>query len=161
MLCKRNSHRRQEDRHGLAMIEFAMVLPIMIMVVLGVIEFARAFEVSTILETAAREGARLGMLSNIDTEDLSANQRVIQDVKRFVAAAGVPADDLEVTITGWEVPNIATGTSGDPSNVNLEDATRTTFFEVEVTVPYESVAYTSPIFLGGATLRGNLVGRHE
>ena len=161
MFRNRNTRRRQSDRHGLAMIEFAMVLPIMIMVVLGVIEFARAFEVSTILETAAREGARLGMLSNIDTEDLTANQRVIQDVKRFVAATGVPADDLEVTITGWEVNDIANGTSGDASDVNLEEASRTTYFQVEVTVPYESVAYTSPIFLGGATLRGNLIGRHE
>ena len=158
---KQNKRRRQQSRHGLAMIEFAMVLPIMIMVVLGVIEFARAFEVSTILETAAREGARLGMLSNIETEELTANQRVIQDVKRFVAAAGVPADDLEITITGWEVPDVGTPPTGDPNNVNLEEATRATYFQVEVTVPYSSVAYTNPIFLQDTTLRGNLIGRHE
>lgn len=43
---------------GAAAVEFALVLPILIVLVLGIVEFGRAFQVQSTLAAAAREGVR-------------------------------------------------------------------------------------------------------
>ena len=47
------------DKDGQSIIEFALVLPILLLVLFGITEFGRAIMISNILSTAAREGARL------------------------------------------------------------------------------------------------------
>ena len=53
----RNRDRRQ-DRRGAAVVEMALVLPIFFMVVLGIIEFGRAFMIGQLVTNAAREAVR-------------------------------------------------------------------------------------------------------
>ncbi|WP_241985969.1 TadE/TadG family type IV pilus assembly protein [Cryobacterium sp. Hz7] len=49
-------HRRGE--RGAAAVEFALVLPILLLLVLGLIEFSRLYNIQISLSNAAREGAR-------------------------------------------------------------------------------------------------------
>ena len=49
--------RRQRDR-GAAAVEFALVLPLLLLLVLGILEFGRVFNIQISLSNAAREGAR-------------------------------------------------------------------------------------------------------
>lgn len=51
---------RRED--GAAVVEFALVLPILMILVFGIVDFARAFYTINSLVSAAREGARYGAL---------------------------------------------------------------------------------------------------
>ena len=44
--------------------EFAFILPLLIVLVLGIAEFGRAFQVSGTLSAAAREGVRVMALQN-------------------------------------------------------------------------------------------------
>ncbi|MCT1433984.1 pilus assembly protein, partial [Dietzia maris] len=44
---------------GAAAVEFALVLPILLLLVLGILEFGRAYHVQTILSNAARDGVRV------------------------------------------------------------------------------------------------------
>lgn len=48
---------RQSER-GAAAVEFALLAPILIMLILGIMEFGRAYNVQVSLTNAAREGAR-------------------------------------------------------------------------------------------------------
>jgi hypothetical protein len=50
-------HDETRDR-GAIMVEFALILPILVILVFGIIEFGRAYNTQIALQGAAREGAR-------------------------------------------------------------------------------------------------------
>ena len=49
---------------GATAVEFALIVPLLIMLVIGIAEFGRAFQVQGTLSAAAREGVRLMALQN-------------------------------------------------------------------------------------------------
>jgi Flp pilus assembly pilin Flp len=51
------------DESGAAAVEMALVLPVLILLVFGIIEFARAWNVRQTLTDAAREGARIAVVN--------------------------------------------------------------------------------------------------
>ena len=58
----RRLHDLTGDR-GAAAVEFALVLPLLLLLVFGIIDFGRAYNAQVTLTQAAREGARLAALS--------------------------------------------------------------------------------------------------
>ncbi len=56
--------RRPRRERGSAVVEFALVVPVLLILVLGIAEFGRAYQVQTMLSAAAREGARAMALQN-------------------------------------------------------------------------------------------------
>lgn len=48
---------------GAVAVEFALILPVLLMLVLGIIEFGRAYNVQNSLSAAAREGVRVMAIS--------------------------------------------------------------------------------------------------
>jgi Flp pilus assembly protein TadG len=57
---------RTRDRageRGAAAVEFALVLPLLLLIVFGIIDFGRAYNAQVTLTQAAREGARLAALN--------------------------------------------------------------------------------------------------
>lgn len=76
------NHRRSSQR-GAALIEFALVLPMLLAITFLVIDFTRAFYAQNLLHQSVREGARLLVVSN------GADPQVQADVKdRVVTIAG-------------------------------------------------------------------------
>ena len=59
---RRRSRRRSAQDRGTAAVEFALVLPLLLLVALGIIDFGRAINAQITLTQAAREGARLAAL---------------------------------------------------------------------------------------------------
>ena len=55
---------RLRDERGASAVEFAMILPLLLVLVLGIPEFGRAFQVQSTLSAAAREGVRTMALQN-------------------------------------------------------------------------------------------------
>jgi Flp pilus assembly protein TadG len=53
---------------GAAAVEFALIVPILLMLVLGVCEFGRAFNIQVSLSEAAREAARYGAIHYADSD---------------------------------------------------------------------------------------------
>ena len=51
-------------RRGQALVEFALVLPIILLLVVGMLEFARAWNLHQVMTDAAREGARRAVIAN-------------------------------------------------------------------------------------------------
>ena len=78
-----NMLRNRADRErGAAAVEFALILPLLIVLVFGIVQFAIAYNRVQGLHAAAREGARLASLPQTTQSDI--NTRVISSL------AGVP-----------------------------------------------------------------------
>lgn len=60
----RQPRRFRLARRGAHIVEMALVLPILIMVVFGIIEFARANQIRQTVKQAAYEGARVGITTD-------------------------------------------------------------------------------------------------
>ncbi len=58
----RRLRRRVRSERGAELIEFALTLPLLLLLVLGIIEFGFLFQEYEVVTNAAREGARLGAL---------------------------------------------------------------------------------------------------
>ena len=142
--------KRHQKRRGAALVEMALVLPIFVTVVLGIVEFGRAMMVAQMCTNAAREGVRLAVL------DSSTNAEVDQAVRDLmVSAAGVAAADVVGQITITPAPG-----NPDPSN-NLALAGTRDLVRVRVGVPFDKVAYVGGDWLAGKTLRSEAAMRHE
>lgn len=73
---------------GSATVEFAMVLPILLLFIFGIIEFGRVLSVQHLLNTAAREGARMASLPGAN------NAAVIAKINEVLAGGGIAYDNL-------------------------------------------------------------------
>jgi Flp pilus assembly protein TadG len=62
----RKALRRSEK--GQALVELALIVPVLLLLVLGVFEFGRLLNAYMTVQHAAREGARLGILGATDAE---------------------------------------------------------------------------------------------
>jgi len=56
--------RYRRGERGAAAVEFALVLPVLILLVFGLIEFSRVYNIQISLSNAAREGARTMAVEN-------------------------------------------------------------------------------------------------
>ena len=59
--------KKKDKSRGQTMVELALVLPIMLLVVLGLVEFGRALFIYTVVSNAAREGVRAGLVDPRNT----------------------------------------------------------------------------------------------
>lgn len=131
-----SARRLASMRLGAVAVEFAAVAPILLAVVVGMLELSRVYSVQNTLETAAREGARFASLdrTGMILEGQTANEKLISDVKNFLASAGISKNDVTVSVVDAEQPQNSFDLD-DPSN-DLK------LFQIQVSVPYSKVSYT-------------------
>jgi Flp pilus assembly protein TadG len=70
---------RLSSARGTALIETAMVLPILLLISVAIFEFGRAYQTWEVLTNAAREGARVAVLPSATTSGTQA--RVMQYIQ--------------------------------------------------------------------------------
>jgi len=83
--------RSRAGQRGTALIEFALVLPFVILLTFIVVDLARAFMIKSMLEQSAREGAR--MYAAIDDHDAAWRR-----VKLVAGAAGLDSSKVTVAL---------------------------------------------------------------
>jgi len=76
---------------GAALIEVAFVLPILLVLAMGMLDFGRAFHTKSLLDQAAREGARVAVITTPDLDSVTSR------VNAILAPAGVAANTITVT----------------------------------------------------------------
>jgi Flp pilus assembly protein TadG len=141
-----NAAHPAEQRRGAAMVEMALVLPVFVALMLGVIEFGRAIMVGQLVTNAAREGCRQAIL------DGSTNTAVSDFVKQFLAdTANVAKGDVAVTVA---VGNPAAG--GQLVNAQSRD-----LVTISVSLPFSKVSFLPPTFLKTTNLSAQSAMRHE
>lgn len=124
------------------MVEFALILPIFVLLLVGLFDFGRAVFAYNTINNAARQGARLAIVDQTVSH--------VQD-RAASAATNLGIDPTDVVVdfrdlTTPDTPGSCTGAvPGEDNNVGS-----IAFCVAVVTVPYEYTAVT-PII-------GNLVG---
>ena len=128
----------------------ALVLPVFMMIVMGIIEFGRGMMVGQLVTNSARHGARLAAV------DGSTNNDVEDAVEQFlIDSVGVAPGDATITI------EVEPG-AGNPDPLdNLSVALPKDLVTVIVDVPYDKVGYVAGEWLAGKNLRGRCTMRHE
>jgi len=86
--------RGRDDETGAAAVEFAIVLPLLLMLVLGGLDWGYYFFVAQVTTNAAREGARAGSLELVDS---ATNNAVIATVANYLQRAGLDPNRATVT----------------------------------------------------------------
>jgi len=76
--------RRARSARGAELIEFALVLPVLLLIVLGIVDFGFMFQRMEVVTNAAREGARLAVLPGYAKTDVEAR------VCDYLQSGGVP-----------------------------------------------------------------------
>ncbi|MEW5762999.1 MAG: TadE/TadG family type IV pilus assembly protein [Bacillota bacterium] len=82
---------RSGGEKGQAVLEFALIIPILLLFLFGVIEFGRVFSAQLTVNAAAREGARYGIIGDRTASQIEAR------VKKF--AANLSASQLVVDVS--------------------------------------------------------------
>lgn len=59
-----------KTRLGQAMVEFALVIPLIVLIVMGIFDLGRAVYAYNVVASAAREGARYGVLDPTNTNGI-------------------------------------------------------------------------------------------
>jgi Flp pilus assembly protein TadG len=106
-MIRLRKRRFNRDQRGQALVEFALVLPILLILLLGIIDFARAWNVYQVLTDAGREGAREAVVAN--GLDVAEVQTIVITA---ASRAGIGLSTGDVTVALGE-------DRGDPTTVTV------------------------------------------
>ena len=117
------------------MVELAIVLPVFVMLVLGLIEASRLGMVTQILTTAAREGCRVAVIDGND------NSNVTTRINQLLSASNITG------VTTTQTPS-------DCTTVHSSDNPNTV--TIALSVPYSKVTWLgTPRFFKTVTVTGS------
>ncbi len=117
--------RRIRNERGQATIEFALILPLLLLLLLGIIEFGRAWNLAQLATDAVREGTRQCSLADNVTHTEATVRTWIQN---RMATSGVPTAASTVTFATPGGGGTACENSDQPVTVTLRIPYRWMFF---------------------------------
>jgi Flp pilus assembly protein TadG len=135
---KRRLHpvrRGLQPRSAIAAVELAVVMPLILILLVGLLEVGRIVQINEILNNAAREGARkasTGINTFADVQTTVAN---------YLTNAGI-TNQTNLTVTVYNVTQNNAGPTFDPSTAAWCDQ-----LQVTVSLPLSNVQLTSLHFL--------------
>jgi Flp pilus assembly protein TadG len=117
--------RKRAERRGTAAVEFVVVLPFLVPLLIGLWEVGRLVEVMQVLNNAARDGGRQIATGNVS---ISTAQT---EVVNLLARNGITATASQVSIS-----NVTNPSRNDPTTCNQMDQ-----WHVQVQIPFNSVRW--------------------
>ena len=171
-------HASRRGDSGAVAIEFALVVPVLILIVFGIINFGFVFSQQSTLNNAVREGARRAVVNDpFNGASVNANPRtcngIITSIKNELAGLALDTDRVEVRVTqdGWTNGNSCGntfqassfgGNAGDiPCKGSFDTATNTARSLVVETRYDSDVPVSFPPFPATLTLTSKAVYRCE
>ena len=120
-----------KNQKGQALVEFAIILPILLLLVMGILQFGMILNSYLTIENASREGARAGIVGSSDTE-----------IQNLIISTSPSLDpkNLIVSIT----PTEANRKSGDTIIVKVT-------YNYNLIVPIISSLFNNVVVLNGQT----------
>jgi Flp pilus assembly pilin Flp len=112
----RRRHLHLRDERGQTMVEFALVIPIICLVLFGVLQFGMLYNDYVTVTDASRVGARKAAVSR-----LAANPAAAAEAAARSSAAGLDQSELDVnvTATAWEHGESVTVETRYPYEIDL------------------------------------------
>jgi Flp pilus assembly protein TadG len=141
MASVNTTHRLRSER-GAELIEFALVLPLLLFIIMGLIDFGFLFQRFEVVTNAAREGARMAVLPGYATADVEAR------VQNYVSSGGLATTSTNPSVA---VTNVTIPTGGGPVMQGKQ-----------VVVTYtSSYLFLGPVagWFGGTFTSANLTGK--
>lgn len=120
-----------KKQKGQALVEFAIILPLLLMLVMGILQFGMMLNVYLAIENASREGARAGIVGSSDAE---IQQLIIS------TSPSLDPENLTVTIT----PDETNRSSGDTITVKVT-------YNYKLIVPIISRLFNNEVILNEQT----------
>lgn len=121
---------------GQAIIEFALALPLLLLLVLGALEFGRAFQTKIVLENAAREGVHYYIYDQADQASSFINTRTAVIADASNSGVDIPDTSTNLSITCFVDANvngvIDAGEAGSCASGSTIDITVQVDFELAV-----------------------------
>lgn len=145
MISSKQAYRRRGTDSGAAAVEFALVLPLLLLILFGIIDFGRAYNMQISMTQAAREGVRV--LAVPQDGSLPGSAAL---ARARTEAAAFPVTGLTITTAACPPPASVTPTTS-PARVT-------------VTRAYDYITPVSAIadLVGGSALAApTLTGRGE
>jgi Flp pilus assembly protein TadG len=134
--------------HGQSIAEFALIAPILFILIFGIIDTARAYNAWVNIQGAAREGARYGVTGRETCDGASTRLDCIEHVTREHSASLTnSSSNLDVSVRSWEYPDYD-GTATEGSAGDQCDS-----LEVEVEYEFEPATPIMSALMGGVTMR--------
>jgi Flp pilus assembly protein TadG len=140
----------RRDQHGAAALEFALIVPLLVMVVFGIVDFGWAINRDTQVNNAAREGAREGSLNG----DRAAIEATVRNALSAVEPVGTSPSAITVTVTCRKPTGVAC-TNYDTDAVSGGTAV------VTVALRHSWITPVGNTFSDGITLRKTVEMRIE
>jgi Flp pilus assembly protein TadG len=132
----RRSPRR---RRGAAAVEFAVLAPVLGIIIVGMVEMSRAMMAKMILNDAARKACRTGIQAT------GSNATISSEVTNILSDNNISTSSATVTVQ----------VNGVTANANT--AKQNDRVSVKVAVPYTQFAWTQPLFLSSTTVESETV----
>lgn len=130
-----------KESTGASAVEFALVLPLLLMLILGMVEFGTLFYRQAIISWSSREAARTGIVQAAPKPTAGQVQAVVSSV---LSKSGLGTSPVAVTVTG------AGGAFGTDLTVLVESPYR-----------FQFLPALAPGMASSVTLRGRTVMRNE
>jgi Flp pilus assembly protein TadG len=154
----RMARKTPRRRSGAAAVEFALCLPLLMILLLGLWEVGRLIQLQQILSNAAREGARIAAQGiTINSKSTPTQIRVYsgtpgvqQTVVDYLNQAGVPMTTANTTVTFAYL-------TGDTTLTEPYQASKGQQFKVTVTIPVSTLRWSFATLLGLDTLSTSVV----
>ena len=106
--------KRRRGERGAALVEFALAVPLLLVVIAGIVDFGFAFQRYEVITNAAREGARMATLPGYT--DTAVDSYVRQYVQKGLSLSDsamstvMPTGSVTVSYADLTVPAAVTGT---------------------------------------------------
>jgi Flp pilus assembly protein TadG len=142
------SKRRRRSSSGVAAVEMALSLPLVLTLLIGTWEVGRILEVHQFLNVGAREAARQagsGLLTNSQVQQIAVNymRNALGD------SSGNMTRNLAVTVTVYSASN-----PGTPESIDASQASALDLLVISVSIPYQDVRWIAlPTVTGAQSLR--------
>jgi len=137
-------------RSGSAAVEFALVVPFMAMILMGMFELGRAMMVKSILSDAARKACRTGIERDKQNSDIVSEAKNIMTDNGFTGSQFNPPSVGAINIVVTDPNGVVLGDSLDAPSGSI--------VSVQVAIPVSSTAWVAPFYLGtGATLESETI----
>jgi hypothetical protein len=147
-------------RRGVAAVEFAVTVPLLLLLLVGIWELGRIIDVQITLNGAARDAARLGAQANLVSTTGAYTQihysagtpSIDGAVRAYLQAAGITnLSGLTVEFQFVE-PAVPGGATPTASQADPYGGVKNQRFRVRVALPYDNVRWTTLTLVNPKTL---------
>lgn len=110
------SRRRIREERGQTLVEFALVVPVLLVILFGIIQFGVVYRNYVTLTDASRVGARKAAVSRHEANPAGVAEAAVRG-----SASGLDQGELEVSVTAsaWEHGEDVTVNARYPYEINL------------------------------------------